>query len=138
MRRVAEQCQVVVDEGLVANRAEGDPLAVVGEQRSTVKIVLEYLCDALNAFVITHSRRKRRGVDLVEAGLAPGVFVHLDDERAALRVHRIRVNLHGTPRGVAHEELEGVVHSVGAEPHELALARINRGTEVIGVLVTNR
>ena len=138
MPRVTEQSHVLVHEGFVTNRAESDPLAVVRDEVSTGDVVLEDLSNALDALGVADSRRKTRCIDLVEPGPLPRVLMHLDDERAELAVHRVGVDLHDAPRRIAYEELEGVIDRVGAQPHVLALARVDRGAEFRGVLLADR
>ena len=138
MRGVAEQRHVLEDEGLIADRPEGDPLAVVRDEAAAIQGICEYLADALDALHVAHPGRKVRGVSLVKARTLPDVLRHLDDERAGNGVHGVGVHLHDAPFSLLDEELEGVEHCVGAEPDELAAAGVDRRAELACVRVADR
>src|SRR6185437_1035652 len=79
LRGVAEQDDVVVAPGRVADGREADPLGVVGEKGGFAQYTGEKL--------------RRNGLLFIEARPAPDVFVHLDDERARVSVEWIAVDL---------------------------------------------
>ncbi|CAB4922794.1 unannotated protein [freshwater metagenome] len=136
--RVAEQGHVLVDEGLVADRAEGDPLAVVRDEAAAGEGIGEDLADPLDALGVAHSGRKAGRIDPVEPGTMPDVLGPLDDERARVGVHRVGMHLHDAPLCFLDEELEGVEDRVRAEPDELAPTRVDRRAELRCVGIADR
>ena len=132
---VAEQHDVAVVPALVADGVEVEPLGVVGEDLVALQLVGEDLRDPLDGVLVGDARAGRsRASVAVEAGAAPDVLVHLDDEgRARVRVG-VAVDLHGAPLRLLDEELERLEDQVGAEPDVLVVAAVERRPEAVGVL----
>ncbi len=130
---VAQEHHVLVSPGLVAHRGEVDPPRVVGQDLVAVEHVGEQLAHAGDRGVVGLARREVTVGVLPEAGVAPDLGVHLHDERAAVGVEGVPMDLHHPGRRLCDVELERVEDPVGAQPHVLAVALLQGGPEAGGV-----
>ena len=127
VRGVAEQHDVLVVPGRVADGHEVDPARVVADQAVAVERVGEQLLAERDARGVALARRQRARA--VEPRAPPGLLRGLHDERAHRVAVRIAVDLEDAVLGLGDEELEGVEHELGAEPHVLRAARVQRRPE---------
>lgn len=129
VRGVADEDEVAVVPPFVAYGGEVEPLRVVGEDVVAREFPGEESADALDGLLVGDARRELDALGGVEAGAAPDVLVHLDDEGGAAVGVGVAVDLHGPPLGLLDEELEGLEDPVGAEPHVLVVAPVQGGAE---------
>ena len=127
--RVAHQHQVVVVPGRAADGPKVRPLGVVAEQPPPLEMRSEDLLEVLQAVEVALARRLGRPVRLLEAGPAPALVVHLDDEGAQVLLVGIDVGAEAAVLVLLEEEGEGRVAERGAVPGEDRAAHLDGGLE---------
>ena len=123
---------------LVAHGREADPARVVGRHLVALQHVGEELTDARDRLLVGLARRPVAVGVLREACLLPHRRGHLDDERAAVGVVGIAMDLHHAVGRLLDVELEGVEHLVGAQPDVAAVALLESGHERVGIPTADR
>ncbi len=121
---VAEQDDVAVRPAVVDDRAEARPRRVVGLQGAAAECFREDLAAAFDRLGF---------VELVEAGLVPGLLAHLDDHGGSAGRIGVAVQLHHAVFGFGDLEAEGVEGEVGGEPDVAAAVGGDLGVEDVRV-----
>ena len=132
VRGVAEQHDVLVRPVLVADGVEVQPARVVGDERVVAEDVGEQLAAERDALLVVLARREGMRLARVEPGAPPRLLVGLDDEGRHRLVVGVAVDLEDAVLGLHDVERERLEDEVGAEPHELAPAPVERRPEVLG------
>ncbi len=121
---VAEQHDVLVRPVCVDDRAEGGPGGLVGVQGASAQGVREDLGAALDGV---------GDVQVREAGGAPDLLAHLDDDGGGVGRVGVAVQLHHAVLGLGDLEAEGVEGEVGGQPDVAAVVGGHMGAEHMGV-----
>ena len=116
VRGVADEHDVVMRPALIADGGEGDPLRVVGQQSRAVELLREDVGEPRDGSFVAHAWPEDLALGRVEAGTAPDLLVHLDQE------------------GALDVEGEGLYRAVDAQPDVPGGPPVQRRSEGLGVV----
>ncbi len=135
---VAEQDDVAVAPGGVADGREAYPLRGVGDQAVAVEVAGQDLLAPPHARLVALTPGELPVGEGFEARPPPVLLRDLHDESAALVVVGVGVDLDAAEVPLLDDEGERLEDAVGGQPHVAAVALVQVGAEAVGICLAGR